>query len=228
VNLEKLIKQLRRDMTANPKKAAALGVMILVALYFWGPLAWNWIAPSASKRSSKMNTSALILTDDPAEPTQQHKARGGAKFRWEKVRELVKHDSRMVSATFDPTWIDPFAKSAAAISSEAAAAAQSDAVTSAAAAAPVEFSDLGIVLGGVFVGARSRVATINGEAHREGETIVVADKSDKTVIQRVRVAQIRRQAVVLEVGGRTFTVELTAPKLAHGDEIERDRRKDRN
>ncbi|MBW8884592.1 MAG: hypothetical protein JF612_07410, partial [Planctomycetia bacterium] len=92
VNLEKLAKQLRRDTAANPKKAAALGLMILVALYFWGPLAWKWFSASGSKRSAKTSLASLILTDDPVEPSQQTKARGGAKFKWEKARQLIKQD----------------------------------------------------------------------------------------------------------------------------------------
>ena len=71
VKLDKLTKQLRRDIAANPKKAAALGLMVLVALYFWGPLVWSWFAPAAARESSKASNVALILTDDPAEPARQ-------------------------------------------------------------------------------------------------------------------------------------------------------------
>src|SRR6266576_3193818 len=110
VNLEKLAKQLRRDLAANPKKAAALGLMVLVALYFWGPLAWKWVAAGGNKRNSKVNMASLILTDDPVEPSHQTKVRGGAKFRWEKARQLIRQDPHMVSATFDARWIDPFGK----------------------------------------------------------------------------------------------------------------------
>jgi hypothetical protein len=56
VKLDKLVKQLRRDATANPKKTALLGVMALVALYFWGPLLWKGVV--AEKGNALDATSA--------------------------------------------------------------------------------------------------------------------------------------------------------------------------
>jgi hypothetical protein len=221
--MDKLVKQLRRDLAANPKKAAALGLMILVALYFWGPLAWKWMSASGNKRSGKANLASLILTDDPAEPSQQSKARGGAKFKWEKARQLIRQDPRMVSATFDPSWHDPFGKPIAPAQDPIVEAAQAEAAT--AAAAMAEAKNLGIVLEGVIISLRSRVATINGEACHEGDVITVKDKQDKGTTYRFRVVRIRRQGVDLEVGGRTFTLELTQPKLGSGDEIERGKKK---
>jgi hypothetical protein len=222
VNLDKLAKQLRRDMAANPKKAAALGLMVLVALYFWGPLAWKFVSASSSKRTQKMSTASLILTDDPAEPTQQTRQRGGAKFRWEKVRQLIKQDPQMVSAAFDPIWIEPFGKPTA-----SAAAAESvpespmtEAAAVAAAVIAVDPSEIGIVLGGVMIGPRNRVATINGKACHEGDVIEVADKNDKSLSHEFRVVKIRRHGVELDFSGRMLTLELKRPTLSHGDEIE--------
>ena len=222
MSLDKLVKQLRRDMAANPKKAAALGLMVLVALYFWGPLIVKWVA-SDSKRSSKMNTAALILTDDPAEPTQQARVRSGAKFRWERVRQLMQQDASMLSAVFDPTWVDPFAKSAAMIALEQPADVPSDPVGPTSIPTAADPAELSLVLNGVFVGPKNRVATINGEAYREGDTLVVTGKDDKSIALKARVVQIRRQEVVVEVGGKRITLELSTPSLAQGDEIERQR-----
>jgi len=222
VNLEKLAKQLRRDLAANPKKAAALGAMVLVALYFWGPLAWNWISAHGSKRTNKQSTATLILTDDPVEPTQHSRQRGGAKFRWEKARQLMRQDPRMLSAAFEAAWVDPFGKPVDAEPTEAVMeATKDDAAIAAATLAAVEPGEIGIVLGGVMVGPRSRVATINGEACHEGDEIEVADKADKSIRRQFRVVKIARQGVELEFNGRTLVLSLKQPKLAHGDEIER-------
>jgi hypothetical protein len=222
LNMDKLVKQLRRDLATNPKKAAALGLMLLVALYFWGPLAWKWFSASGNKRSGKVNLASLILTDDPAEPSQQSKARGGAKFKWEKARQLIRQDPRMVSAVFDPSWHDPFGKPISPVQDSVVEAAQTEAATSAAAIA--EAKNLGIVLESVIISLRSRVATINGEACHEGDVITVKDKQHKGTTYRFRVVRIRRQGVDLEVGGRTFTLELMQPRLSSGDEIERGKR----
>src|SRR5262249_44855950 len=150
----------------NPKKAAALGLMILVAIYFWGPLAWKWCSATGSKRSAKANLASLILTDDPVGPSQQTKARGGAKFKWEKARQLIKQDPRMISANFEVAWIDPFGLSAGGIGPENAKnippeeAAKAAAAAAAAANATLDAGDLGLKLGGVLIGSKSRVATI--------------------------------------------------------------------
>lgn len=224
VNLEKLVKQLRRDVAANPQKAAALGLMVLVALYFWGPLVWKWASAGGNKRNTKVNLASLILTDDPPEPTQQSKLRGGAKFRWEKARQLIRQDPHMASATFDPRWIDPFGKPPADTTAQEAEAAQAEAT---AASAPAEPSTLGLVLGSIMIGPRHRVATINGETCREGDTVEVADKHDKGVKRHFKVAHIGRQEVELDIGGRSVVLELPAPKLAHGEGIEQGKPRDR-
>ena len=221
VNLEKLAKQLRRDVAANPKKAAALGLMVVVALYFWGPLVWKSLSTSGSKRNTKANMAALILTDDPAEPTQHSKGRSGGKFRWEKIRQLIRQDERMVSATYDVAWIDPFGKPAGSDEPEQVAEAPTeDAAAIAKALAALEPKDLGIVLGGVVVGPRLRLATINGEVCHEGDVFSVPDKLNKSVSHDFRVVKIDRQGVQLESSGRIFTLELNQPKLGHGDEME--------
>jgi hypothetical protein len=232
VNLEKLVKQLKRDLTANPKKAAVLGVMVLVAGYFWGPLLWKFAASGAAK--SKTNTSmvGLILTDDPADPAQQTKQASASKFHWEKVRQLIQQDDRMASASFDVAWVDPFAKSmeagiAAEVETSAEDPAAVAAAAQAAAAAELDPAELGVVLGGVMVGRRTRVATINGEPCHEGDVISVPDKTDKELSHEFKVVRISRQMVQLEMSGRLFALEIIQSKLNHGDEVERGKHRPR-
>jgi len=229
VSLNKVTNQLRRDLAANPKKAAALALMVVVALYFWGPLAWKFVKASGTKQSNKANMASLILTDDPAEPSQQTKGGVRTKFRWEKVRQLIQQDPHMVSAAFDVAWIDPFGRPATSASEgePSVETPTEDPAATAAAAAAIDPQSLGIVLGGVMIGPRNRFATINGESCREGERISVADKRDKTVTYEFRVVKIGRQSAQLETGGRTFTLELSQPRLAHGDDFERGRPKER-
>jgi len=223
VSLNNITSQLRRDLTANPKKAAALALMVAVALYFWGPLAWKYVKASGAKQNSKANMASLILTDDPVEPSQQTKGGSRTRFRWEKVRQLIQQDPQMLSATFDVGWIDPFGKPATA-PGEAEPMVETpmeDPTATAAAAAAVDPQSLGIALGGVMIGPRSRFATINGETCREGEVISVADKRDKTLTYEFRVLKVSRHSVQLEMGGRIFTLELSQPRLGHGDDFER-------
>lgn len=218
VSLEKLTNQLRRDIAANPKKAAALGVMIVVALYFWGPLIWGWL-PANDKTKPKVDVASLILTDDPADPNQAAKGRSNSQFRWEKVRQLIGEDSQMASATFDAAWIDPFGKPAPA-RPETAAEATTTAAATKSETAP-EPTAAGLVLGGIMIGPRTKVATINGEACHEGDTLTVTDTVDKSQNLEFRVARINRRQVEVECQGRTFVLEVGQAKLASGDDIGR-------
>lgn len=219
MNLEKLSKQLRRDVAANPKKAALLGLMVVVALYFWGPLVWKFASAAGGKPRSNANLASLILTDDPSDSPQQGKARSGGKFRWDKVRQIIRQDPHMLPAAFDPNWVNPFGKSASEIARSVAAETPVEAPAAATVAAAVDPKDLGIVLGGVMMGIRTRLATINGEACREGDVVSLKTK-DKTVVVELRVLKINRRSVQLESGGRVFTLELGSPELAHGDEFQ--------
>ena len=223
MNLDKLTKQFRRDMAANPKKAALLGLMVVVALYFWGPLAWKFLAAAQSKQRSTADMASLILTDDPVDVAQPGKGgRGTSKFRWDKVRQLIRQDARMVSATFDTDWIDPFGKGSSDMREVVVETPPEDPAIAAAAAAAslaIEPKDLGIVLGAVMIGPRTRVATINGESCREGDKISITPKGDQTSTIEFRLHRIMRQSVQLEINGRIFTLELTPPKLGNGDEF---------
>jgi hypothetical protein len=229
VSLNHLSSQLRRDLAANPKKAAALGLMVAVALYFWGPLAWKFLKASGTKQNNKANMASLILTDDPIEPSQQTKSGSRIRFKWERVRQLIQQDPHMLSATFDTSWVDPFGKPAA-TAAEAEPTGETHAENSGAAAAAAKVIDsqsVGLALGGIMISPRGRMATINGEACREGETVAVTDSRDKTLKYELHVLKISRQSVQFEISGRSFSLELSQPRLAPGDDFELGRLKER-
>jgi hypothetical protein len=125
------------------------------------------------------------------------------------------------ACAFDPTWVDPFAKSALEIVLEQPPPSDTPTGQQSGGPAPVAAEALELVLGGVFVGSHNRFATINGEAWREGDTFVATVKDDKSITQKVRVLEIRRQGVIVDVAGRQIALELSAPSLAQGDEIQK-------
>jgi hypothetical protein len=230
VSIEKLASQLRRDLTANPKKAAALGLMILVALYFWGPLAWKFVK-SGSTKQHKLNVSSLILTDDPVEPSkQQGKAGGRTRFRWEKVRQLIENDPHMQSADFEVAWVDPFGGPAPAPAEVEQVAQQSmeEPATVAAAVATIDPQNIGLTVGGIMLSSARRLAIVNGQICREGDLVSVIDKRDKTTTYEFRVQKIHKHSIQLEIAGQIFTLELSQPRLAHGDDFGRGRPKEEN
>lgn len=212
MKLDKLVKQARRDLVAHPKKAAVLGLMLLVAAYFWGPLVWKWVAP-AGKKGGKETQTALILEDDPVEAIPQAKAGALKSFRWQTVRQVIQGDRLMVSAVFEPQWPNPFAPLATADSATAAGV-ESPGRTSPQ-KRPTEFTphSAGLKLASVAIGVRRRTATISGDTYREGETI----EADGDGFRLVR---IEAHGVELEREGKTWWLEFDRPSLAKGDEIE--------
>jgi len=222
VNLDKLAKQLRRDVAANPKKAAALGLMLVVALYCWGPLVWSWMSSNQGKKTDQAQLANLILTDDPLEPADKAKNRSKARFRWEKVRPLLAQDPRMVSATFEDVWIDPFGKPVIATdqSGEPGAPGGTTMVATSEAALTTP-AEMGLTLSSVAIGPRRRAATISGERYYVGDEITSTNKDSGLPTAKFRVAKITSQGVELERNGKTFMLRLERSRLASGDQIER-------
>lgn len=62
----KLSKQLQRELKANPQKAGALGLLCLVAAYFWGPL----IFKSDAKKPAPPAATAATPTTTPTATTE--------------------------------------------------------------------------------------------------------------------------------------------------------------
>lgn len=225
MKLDKLVKQLRRDLLANRKKAAILGLMVLVALYFWAPLAWKWIAPSG-KKATKAETGSLILEDDPAELQVKKPGRSASTFKWEKIRELMTNDPRMASAAFNTAWRDPFAVPiselpAAEIATESTSQTETGRAVATNAAGKTESEQIGLKLASVSIGPRGRSAIISGETYREGETIRIKGNEKDVAAAEFVLVRIERHGVELERLGKTWWLEFEKSKLAHGDEFER-------
>lgn len=203
---------------ANPKKAAILGLMLLVAAYFWGPLLWKWVAPGG-KKGGKESQTALILEDDPAEATPQTKGGAVKPFRWEKVRQSIRNDRFMVSAAFEPQWPNPFAPPPGVARTPGGESAGGTAAEK----SPVEVTPqtAGLKLASVAIGPKRRTATIGGDTYREGDMIAVegAEKQGSTGAE-FRLVRIEAHGVELAREGKTWWLEFEKPRLAKGDEIE--------
>jgi hypothetical protein len=221
VKLDKLAKQARRDLKANPKKAAILGLMLLVAGYFWGPLLWKWLAPAKAK-GGKDSQTALILEDDPLEVTPQAKPGALRPFRWEKVRQQIRSDRFMVPASFEKHWPNPFAPLPIATQIQKSAEGEAQAAIAAAKTeTQITPESAGLTLASVAIGPRRRSATISGNTYREGQTIESAGgESVPANRPAFRLVKIEQHGVELEHNGKTWWLEFDKPKLAHGDEIE--------
>jgi len=212
-NLGKLAKQLRREATASPKKAAALGLLVLVALWFWGPLVWGWITPDKSDTAvaaDPVADPALPVMIDAAQTTgNTEKETESPRHSWQELAQWM-DDDRMASATSVPIgtrdpFVPPRAEVAVTVEEDKPDEEKSD----------LTLEDLGLALSGTIIGPHRRVAQINGRSYTEGETVKVT--IDRQPIEFVLV-EVHRTYVVLR--RRTTHYMLKIPTANEPGKIE--------
>ncbi len=179
----KLAKQLKKELTRNPKKTAALAMVSIVALWFWGPLVWKWMAIAGDGTDSPQVAAAKPLapgTPPPATPSAAEDAASAIekkirKFTWDKLLSRMTHDDRMQPATLAALPRDPFAMSAAEQTIVESLPPGDTNNTSSPRVTPAEPTpeSLGLKLEGTLVTNQRRRATISGEDYLEGDLVTI-------------------------------------------------------
>ena len=213
----KLGKKLSRELVASPKKAAVLGLLLLVALYYWAPLVIGWVSKSGeSKEAGKAaaaptTTAAAPATASNAAPSKT----ANPALPWQQVIQLMENDERTLAAELRALRRDPFA-----LPKPDAPPPKAEAATAAAAAAqsqPVVVTpqSLGLSLSSTIIGSDRRVARISGRTYAEGQTIEVR-KDGQTVA--FTLAEVHARRVVLVRDKHKY--ELTIPDPLQSKKIE--------
>ncbi len=160
--MQKLIKQVKKEVKANPGRSAVLAIVTLVAIYFWAPLVMKWSGLGKSAKPSSVAT-APTATDGAASPTPTAAAPTIANsFRWESFLQRVAGDNRMTSSTLPQLQHNPFdamAQPETEVESEAAA----ELPATIPVAAKVPFEELGLQLQSTLVSSKGGVAMIDGK-----------------------------------------------------------------
>ena len=111
VNLEKLGKGLRREVATNPKKAALLGLAVIVAVYFWIPLVWGWIGKTTRTRlrrdgaapdGAATGSAAAAAAEPPAKPAKPDRP------SWQQIIHWMHNDPQTMTAPSLTKTRDPF------------------------------------------------------------------------------------------------------------------------
>lgn len=206
MSFERTVKQLRRELTANPKKAAVLGVMFLVAAYFWAPLVAGWFKspsyPAAAKEPDPnadmlpqfQSNIAARLAGAPAkveEPPQ---------WSWQQLLAQLGQDPLKQSHAFGKDVRDPFHD----VQTEPKPKAELEAPVVAKA---VSTADLGLTLTSTIIGTSRRTAVINGQSYGKGDTIALGDDENSVVL---KVVDIQPRRAVVQRGQERFELKLPA------------------
>jgi hypothetical protein len=200
-----LAKKLQRETKANPGKAAALGVLLLVAGYFWAPLIKGFVfpaetAPAATATASAPATPAPALTPTVDAP----KVLESPVYDWQKYAQLLDDDVKMRSAVELPSPRDPFQSRQ--VDPHETAEVKTAAQEKAAEAPPLEPRDAGLVLSSTFVGPRKQIALIGGKPYHIGDRVRVQKDGIKASFKLV---DVQPRLIVLERNGKQYELTIT-------------------
>jgi hypothetical protein len=215
----RLGKKLRRELATSPKKAAVLGLLLLVALYYWAPLVWGWVSkPGESNETGKTAAAPTPSTNAPTTASNSAPTKAASPaFPWQQMIQLMDNDERTLAAELRALRRDPFAlpksaapkpKAEAELAAAAAAAAQSQPVV-------VTPQSLGLTLSSTIIGGDRRVARISGRTYGQGQTIEVR-KDGQTVA--FTLAEVHARRVVLVRDENRY--ELSIPDPLQSKKIE--------
>jgi hypothetical protein len=213
VNLGRMSKRLRREMAENPKKAALLGLVTVVALYFWGPLVFGWLnrgenlpiatipmAPESEIGQPSAPPSNLAIDANPKTPPPS----------WKQILQWMHDDQRMAAALPWTGARDPFEDP------------KSDVVNAkikkrSEPPAPITPTTAGLALTSTAIGPNRSVAQINGRIYTVGQLIEIG-KEKGAVRAAFKIKEIHSTHAVLESGGIRYN--LTIPGQEKSGKIE--------
>lgn len=220
--MSKLVKQFKREVQKNPQKVGLLGLLVVVAIWFWGPL----VMPKSDPPRAKPKPVENAATATPSTTT----AAAGASavvWRWQDLDARLSTDPRMRS--FDAGDVadertkskerNPFetprdeadleaavdALIAEVLAEDEAERIAAEKVKMEVVDTPAYFDQRPLYLTSTFVGGTTRRAIINGRAYAEGVTMGV-EAGREIVLKSVS----DRRAVV-EWNGRRRELKILRP-----------------
>lgn len=218
--LSKVSKQLRREAAANPRKAAVLGLLAAVALWFWAPLVVGWMAPDCGQTETVATALATdvvpaLPAKTPANPGTTPKKAESPRYPWQQLVEWINNDLRTLTANFSLENRDPFVTPESQfVDPDPDPMPEPDSQPE---KVPPDVTpeSLGLVLSSTIIGPRGRVARINGKSYGPGQTVKVSNDGQEI---EFTLAEVHPRRVVLSREGKRF--ELKIPSAIRTGRIE--------
>jgi hypothetical protein len=241
-------KRIKRELVKSPAKGAVLGLVCLIALWYWAPILKDWLTGASDtppdirvvKSEENDGTDSRPITTAVENPGK----RLSTVCNWQTLVKWLNEDPMAEPATLPEDHRDPFRRAETKMAEDLIREMQEEAEEEstnlvAQPQTPVrqepDFSDLNLVLGGTMVGRHSRSATINGKTYllrndasrnREGQRIRIpigANSATNTEANgqtiTLELVQVHPDHVVLELQGEEHRLELDRPRLAIGNQI---------
>lgn len=188
--MNKLIRQLKREIKARPGKAALLGILALVAVAVGLPRLWGLVR--SGQGTTSIPPEATTATAPPQAQTPAE-----AWLAWHELAELIERTPAMQPVLAKlPGQRDPFA----AVASESAP--QEAENSKQLAALDQSPAELGLKLTSTVVGPQRSLAVINGKVLEQGARVPAAQDVEFELVE------IHRDAVVLTRGNRRYELKM--------------------
>jgi hypothetical protein len=204
--------RVQREIKAKPLKAAGLGVLLVVAAYFWAPLVRGYLGggqtaagPPAASPAPTASAASQSTVSTSTSPGQAAAAGGttSAAYDWRKYSKLIDEDAKMREGAALSGPRDPFVSPQPPAPSEPPKSAQSE-------AQPITPADAGLLLTTTLLGARKKIAEINGKSYTIGQRVKIVGDDLRASF---RVVEIHPRRVILESQGRRYELKIPRPLL---------------
>ncbi len=206
MNLSTIFKQLVHDMKASAGKTAVLALLLLVGLFFWVPpllkafSSGATAAPPTSVDAKASGSTAIASTTSPNPPESAKKSRDS-----KTLLKLLHEQPLLQPASAEEMPSKPFGLNDDLLPLPVLIAEDNLAEPSAPAtkpvAKPIEKLD-GLVLKSTLIGPSRRVAIINNQLFREGQSVPWNDR-------QLLVESVNRKSVTLTDGSQSWQLTLT-------------------
>ena len=223
MSIEKYKQQLIREAKKSPKKAAALGSLLVIALWFWAPLVGGWF----SSGSDEAATTTASVQAKPALPFAKQKIGSESqsptvktaevarapKIEWNELTKWIRSDPLMTPAELPENSRDPFLAHLERSLVEEEEEVEEVEVVVQPAQPVVTPKSLGLTLTSTIVGSKRRVAMIGGRAYRQGKMVYAL--SDGATIGFL-LAEVGERHAVLVRDGRDYELTIQSTGLGSG------------
>lgn len=189
-----------------------LGIVTLVAIYFWAPLIWKWL-PGQSKPPT-VATAGIAQQPSEASAVQtvgQPQSAASSltvQVNWQQLLQWRSQDPETIAVALPTGQRDPFRLDEP-LQQQTAQSEQPKV------APQVTPQELGLTLTGTLIGPGRKVARINGRSFQEGQTIRAVKG---TQIFDFTLVEVHARRVVLQRDSERF--ELTIKDPAQSQSIE--------
>jgi hypothetical protein len=206
VNLQDLNKQLRTEITAHPRKAVILLIMMVVGLCFWAPRFYGWLNASTAEQQlpagDRGQTATTSEHNGAGDRSIANKESKPSQHRWKEVLKWINNDPRTSPAPPLAEIRDPFHVRKALV--------EKSVVEEPATVKPVPVSptSLGMSLTSTVIWQNGGIARIGGKMYSLGRAIEITKEGHS---YKFVLTEIQDRRVVLEMEGEKFELNIPEP-----------------